>query len=58
VAHTHALVLLAEGHDTSHIACGWASPSSFIAAFTNIIGTTPGRDRSEAPRMRPQRKNT
>ncbi|UOE45666.1 AraC family transcriptional regulator [Agromyces larvae] len=41
----HALVLLAEGHDvtaTAH-ACGWSNPSSFIAAFTNVIGTTPGR---------------
>ncbi|MEV7243019.1 helix-turn-helix transcriptional regulator [Streptomyces sp. NPDC093248] len=44
----HALVLLADGHDitqTSH-ACGWANPSSFIAAFTNVIGTTPGRYRA------------
>jgi AraC-like DNA-binding protein len=43
----HALVLLAEGHDTTHVAhaCGWANPSSFIAAFTTIIGTTPGRHR-------------
>ncbi|WP_433437179.1 AraC family transcriptional regulator [Nonomuraea sp. CA-141351] len=44
----HALVLLADGHDTTHVAhaCGWANPSSFISAFTNIIGTTPGRYRS------------
>ena len=44
----HALVLLADGHDTTYVAhaCGWANPSSFIAAFTNIIGTTPGRHRS------------
>lgn len=44
----HALVLLADGHDTLHTAhaCGWANPSSFIAAFTNIIGTTPGRFRA------------
>ncbi len=44
----HALVLLADGHDTTHTAyaCGWANPSSFIAAFTNIIGTTPGRYRT------------
>ncbi|PUB25500.1 AraC-like DNA-binding protein [Promicromonospora sp. AC04] len=43
-----ALVLLAEGHDTTKTAyaCGWANPSSFIAAFTNIIGTTPGRYRT------------
>lgn len=45
----HALVLLADGHDTTRTAyaCGWANPSSFIAAFTNIIGTTPGRHRAE-----------
>jgi AraC-like DNA-binding protein len=44
----HALVLLADGHDTARIAhaCGWANPSHFIEAFTNIIGTTPGRYRS------------
>ncbi|MBP2707038.1 helix-turn-helix transcriptional regulator [Microbispora sp. RL4-1S] len=44
----HALVLLAEGHDTTQTAyaCGWANPSSFIVAFTNIIGTTPGRYRT------------
>jgi len=42
-----ALVLLAEGHDTTRVAhaCGWANPSSFIAAFTAILGTTPGRHR-------------
>jgi transcriptional regulator GlxA family with amidase domain len=44
----HALVLLADGHDTSYVAhaCGWANPSSFIAAFAGIIGTTPGRYRT------------
>lgn len=43
-----ALVLLADGHDTirTAYACGWANPSSFIAAFTDIIGTTPGRYRT------------
>jgi transcriptional regulator GlxA family with amidase domain len=47
-----ALVLLADGHDTTHVAhaCGWANPSSFIAAFTNIIGTTPGRHRTSHQR--------
>lgn len=43
----HALVLLANGHDvtgTAH-ACGWANPSSFIAAFTDVMGTTPGNYR-------------
>lgn len=43
-----ALILLAVGHDTTRTAyaCGWANPSSFIAAFTSIIGTTPGRYRT------------
>ncbi|MGI5240631.1 AraC family transcriptional regulator [Dactylosporangium sp. CA-139066] len=43
----HALVLLADGHDTTHVAhaCGWANPSGFIAAFSGVIGTTPGRYR-------------
>ena len=44
----HALVLLADGHDATYVAhaCGWANPSSFIAAFASIIGTTPGRHRT------------
>jgi AraC-like DNA-binding protein len=44
----HALVLLADGHDTTRVAyaCGWANPSSFIAAFTSLVGTTPGRYRT------------
>lgn len=44
----HALVLLAEGRDvtwTAH-ACGWANPSSFIAAFTQVVGVTPGQHRA------------
>jgi len=48
----HALVLLAGGHGTSYVAhaCGWANPSSFIAAFAGVIGTTPGRYRAgDAP---------
>jgi AraC-like DNA-binding protein len=51
----HALVLLADGHDTAHVAhaCGWANPSSFIAAFTAIMGTTPGRYRSSPRRPAP-----
>jgi AraC-like DNA-binding protein len=46
----HALVLLANGHDTAHVAhaCGWANPSHFIAAFTKVVGTTPGRHRRQA----------
>jgi len=44
----HALVLLADGHDTTNVAhaCGWANPSHFIAAFHKLVGTTPGRHRS------------
>jgi AraC-like DNA-binding protein len=51
----HALVLLADGHDTTHVAraCGWANPSSFISAFANIIGTTPGRHRTGRRRRTP-----
>lgn len=48
----HALVLLADGHDTTYVAhaCGWANPSAFIAAFTGIIGVTPGRYRARTGR--------
>jgi AraC-like DNA-binding protein len=48
----HALVLLAEGHDTTRVAhaCGWANPSGFIAAFTGIVGATPGRHRAQIGR--------
>jgi AraC-like DNA-binding protein len=44
----HALILLADGRDATYVAhaCGWANPSSFIAAFTSVIGTTPGRYRT------------
>lgn len=47
----HALVLLADGHDTTRVAhaCGWANPSGFIAAFTAVIGTTPARHRTKLP---------
>ncbi len=40
-----ALVLLADGHTTTHVAhaCGWSNPSTFITAFTTLLGTTPGR---------------
>lgn len=50
----HALVLLADGHDTTRVAhaCGWANPSSFITAFTQVIGTTPGRYRNGFERER------
>lgn len=46
----HALVLLAEGHDATQVAhaCGWSNPSSFITAFSNLVGTTPGRYRTSS----------
>ncbi|MFT4085162.1 MAG: AraC family transcriptional regulator [Nocardioides sp.] len=50
----HALVLLAGGCDvnqTAH-ACGWTNPSSFIAAFTQLVGTTPGRHRASSQSRR------
>ncbi|MFE2377402.1 helix-turn-helix domain-containing protein [Streptomyces sp. NPDC059398] len=25
------------------VACGWSNPSSFIDAFTEVVGETPGR---------------
>jgi AraC-like DNA-binding protein len=45
----HALVLLADGRDITQTAyaCGWANPSSFIAAFSDVMGTTPGRYRTD-----------
>ena len=51
----HALVLLADGHDTTHVAhaCGWANPSGFIAAFTALIGATPGRHQAGHRRAAP-----
>ncbi|WP_344913578.1 AraC family transcriptional regulator [Streptosporangium oxazolinicum] len=41
----HALAHLANGlsvTDTA-MACGWSNPSSFIDAFTEVVGQTPGR---------------
>ncbi|WP_225726289.1 MULTISPECIES: helix-turn-helix domain-containing protein [unclassified Nocardia] len=55
----HALVLLTDGHDTIRVAnaCGWSNPSNFITAFTNIIGTTPGRHRADHLPTEPARRN-
>ncbi|WP_174567157.1 AraC family transcriptional regulator [Nocardia yamanashiensis] len=52
----HALVLLAAGHDTTRVAhaCGWSNPSGFIAAFTAVMGTTPGRYRGASRSAQPQ----
>ena len=43
-----ALVYLAEGRSVTGTAvlCGWANPTSFIEAFTAIVGETPGRYQS------------
>ena len=45
----HALTLLADGHSITYTsaACGWANPSSFIDAFTRIVGQTPGQYSAE-----------
>lgn len=39
-----ASLLLAEGHSVTYIAaaCGWSSPSAFIASFRDAFGHTPG----------------
>jgi AraC-like DNA-binding protein len=39
-----ALTLLAEGFDVMTVSevLGYAQPSSFIAAFRRVMGTTPG----------------
>jgi AraC-like DNA-binding protein len=44
----HALVLLADGHSVTSTAatCGWANPTSFIEAFTAVLGRTPGHYRA------------
>ncbi|MFD1052489.1 helix-turn-helix transcriptional regulator, partial [Kibdelosporangium lantanae] len=41
----HALFLLADGNSVTDtaIACGWSNPSTFIDAFTAVVGQTPGR---------------
>ncbi|MFI9389587.1 AraC family transcriptional regulator [Streptomyces bauhiniae] len=49
----HALAHLANGlsvTDTA-MACGWSNPSSFIDAFTEVVGQTPGRYQAELPRQ-------
>lgn len=47
----HALVHLADGRSVTDtaIACGWSNPTSFIEAFTAVVGQTPGRYRVELP---------
>lgn len=45
----HALVHLGHGHSVTDTAllCGWANPTSFIEAFSTIIGQTPGNYQSD-----------
>ena len=48
----HALVHLADGRSVTDTAmeCGWSNPSSFIDAFTAIVGQTPGRYQAQLQR--------
>nr|WP_085916603.1 AraC family transcriptional regulator [Pseudonocardia autotrophica] len=45
----HALLHLTNGVSVTATAmmCGWSNPSSFIAAFTDVVGQTPGRYRAD-----------
>ncbi len=50
----HALVHLTEGRSVTAtaMACGWSNPSSFIDAFTEVVGQTPGRYQAGLDRRR------
>ncbi|MFI6043902.1 AraC family transcriptional regulator [Nocardia sp. NPDC051321] len=50
----HALVHLLDGRPVTStaLACGWSNPTSFIEAFTAIVGQTPGRYQSDLRRAR------
>jgi AraC-like DNA-binding protein len=45
----HALIHLVNGETVTGTAtrCGWANPTSFIEAFTTVLGQTPGRYQAE-----------
>jgi hypothetical protein len=45
----HALIHLVNGETVTGTAilCGWANPTSFIEAFTTVLGQTPGRYQSD-----------
>ncbi|WP_433654524.1 AraC family transcriptional regulator [Nocardia sp. CA-128927] len=51
----HALVHLLDGHPVTStaLACGWSNPTSFIEAFTAIVGQTPGRYQNDLRRAAP-----
>ncbi|WP_330342500.1 helix-turn-helix domain-containing protein [Streptomyces sp. NBC_00557] len=48
----HALAHLTDGMSVTEtaLACGWSNPSSFIDAFTEVVGQTPGRYQLELRR--------
>lgn len=50
----HALIHLSQGETVTGTALrvGWANPTSFIEAFTTLIGQTPGRYRAGLERIR------
>ena len=45
----HALIRLTDGDSVTDtaITCGWSNPSTFIEAFTAVVGQTPGRYQAE-----------
>ena len=50
----HALIHLVNGETVTGTAalCGWANPTSFIEAFTAVLGQTPGRYQGDLGLMR------
>ncbi|MEV0274945.1 AraC family transcriptional regulator [Streptomyces sp. NPDC050610] len=51
----HALAQLSNGRSVTDTAmeCGWSNPSSFIEAFSELVGQTPGRYQAELRNRRP-----
>lgn len=47
--HPARLIHLTHGRTVTDTAamCGWSNPSSFIDAFTDVVGQTPGRYQAE-----------
>ena len=45
----HALIHLTDGRSVTDtaLACGWSNPTSFIDAFTTVVGQTPGRYKAD-----------
>ncbi|WP_306207784.1 helix-turn-helix transcriptional regulator [Actinoplanes sp. RD1] len=48
----HGLIHLSAGRSVTDtaLACGWSNPTSFIEAFTEVVGQTPGRYQTELRR--------